>query len=128
MMKKIIETDQAPSAVGTYSQAVQVGNTVYISGQVPLDPVSMEMVEGDFKIHARQMFTNLIAVVNATGANADHVIKLSLFLTDMNNFSAVNEVMQEFFNKPYPARSAVEVRALPRNAVVEVEAIVVLES
>ena len=113
-MRRIISTDQAPAAIGTYSQAVQAGNTVYISGQIPLDPVTGAMVEGDFEAQARQVFSNLSAVAEAAGATLQAAVKLTIFLTDLGEFAAVNRVMSEFFSEPYPARAAVEVSALPK--------------
>ena len=126
-MRRIISTDQAPAAIGTYSQAVQAGNTVYISGQIPLDPVTGAMVEGDFEAQARQVFTNLSAVAEAAGATLQAAVKLTIFLTDLGEFAAVNRAMSEFFSEPYPARAAVEVSALPKGAQVEADAILVLE-
>ncbi|MCK5860097.1 RidA family protein [Abyssibacter sp.] len=126
-MRRIISTDQAPAAIGTYSQAVQAGNTVYISGQIPLDPVTGAMVEGDFEAQARQVFSNLSAVAEAAGATLQAAVKLTIFLTDLGEFAAVNRVMSEFFSEPYPARAAVEVSALPKGAQVEADAILVLE-
>jgi reactive intermediate/imine deaminase len=126
-MRRIISTDQAPAAIGTYSQAVQAGNTVYISGQIPLDPVAGAMVEGDFEAQARQVFSNLSAVAEAAGATLQAAVKLTIFLTDLGEFAAVNRVMSEFFSEPYPARAAVEVSALPKGAQVEADAILVLE-
>ena len=126
-MRRIISTDQAPAAIGTYSQAVQAGNTVYISGQIPLDPVTGAMVEGDFEAQARQVFSNLSAVAEAAGATLQAAVKLTIFLTDLGEFAAVNRVMSEFFSEPYPARAAVEVSALPTGAQVEADALLVLE-
>lgn len=126
-MRRIISTDQAPAAIGTYSQAVQAGNTVYISGQIPLDPVTGAMVEGDFEAQARQVFSNLSAVAEAAGATLQAAVKLTIFLTDLGEFAAVNRAMSEFFSEPYPARAAVEVSALPKGAQVEADAILVLE-
>ena len=126
-MRRIISTDQAPAAIGTYSQAVQAGNTVYISGQIPLDPVTGAMVEGDFEAQARQVFSNLSAVAEAAGATLQAAVKLTIFLTDLGEFAAVNRVMSEFFSEPYPARAAVEVSALHKGAQVEADAILVLE-
>ena len=122
-MKKIINTDKAPAAIGTYSQAVQVGNTVYISGQIPLDPKTMNMVEGEFKRHVQQVFTNLQAVAEAAGGSLADVVKLTIYLLDMQQFPVVNEVMAEFCQTPFPARAVIAVSALPKNAVVEMDAI-----
>jgi len=125
-MKKIIHTDQAPAAIGTYSQAVQAGNTVYLSGQIPLDPSSMNLVQGDFEAQARQAFKNLQAVSRAAGGELEHVVRVTVYLTDMQQFPRVNAVMAEFFSEPYPARAAVGVRELPKGAQVEVDAILIL--
>lgn len=121
-----IHSDQAPAAIGTYSQAVRCGRTVYLSGQIPLDPKSMELVDGDFAAHARQVFDNLAAVATAAGGTLDDVVKLTLYLTDLGNFPTVNQVMADYFTAPYPARAAIGVSALPRGAVVEAEAILYL--
>ena len=127
MSKEIISTDQAPQAIGTYSQAVKTGNTVYLSGQIPLIPSSMEMVEGNIEAQIRQVFDNLQAVANAAGGGLEHVLKLNVFLTDLSNFPVVNEVMAEYFQQPYPARAAVGVAALPKNAAVEMDAVLELD-
>jgi len=127
MSKEIISTDQAPQAIGTYSQAVKTGNTVYLSGQIPLIPSSMEMVEGNIDAQIRQVFDNLQAVANAAGGGLEHVLKLNVFLTDLSNFPVVNEVMAEYFQQPYPARAAVGVAALPKNAAVEMDAVLELD-
>jgi 2-iminobutanoate/2-iminopropanoate deaminase len=125
-MKQIIETEQAPKAIGPYSQAVRVGNVVYMSGQIPLDPASMQIVSDDIARQAEQVFLNLRAVSEAAGGQLDAIVKLTIFLTDLNHFSIVNETMSRFFKTPYPARSTIEVSALPKAAFVEVEAIMVL--
>ncbi len=125
-MREIISTDKAPQAIGTYSQAVKVDNTVYISGQIPLVAETMEIVEGDFSEHIRQVFNNLSAIAEAAGGNINDCAKVNIFLTDLNNFVTVNEVMAEFFSQPYPARAAIEVSALPKGAVVEADAVMVL--
>lgn len=125
-MKKIIQTENAPAAIGTYSQAVQVGNTAYISGQIPLDPQTMAMVEGEFSLHVKQAFDNLKAVVEAAGADLSGIVKLTIYLKDMEQFSIVNEIMETYFVKPYPARAVVEVARLPKNALIEMDAIVVV--
>lgn len=125
--KAIISTDKAPQAIGTYSQAVRAGDTVYLSGQIPLVPETMEMVEGDFATQVRQVFTNLEAVATAAGGSLNDCVKVHIFLTDLANFTTVNEVMAEFFTQPYPARAAVGVAQLPKNAEVEADAIMVLE-
>lgn len=124
--KQIITTDQAPGAIGAYSQAVKVGNTVYISGQIPLDPQSMEVVGDTFTDAAHQAFKNLAAVAQAAGGNVDDAVKVNISLTDLSNFAAVNEVMAQYFTKPYPARAAVGVATLPKNVPIEIEAILVL--
>ncbi|MDX5151647.1 MAG: RidA family protein [Acidiferrobacterales bacterium] len=126
MGKKIIKTDKAPQAIGTYSQAVKTGNTVYLSGQIPLVPETMEMVEGDIRVQITQVFQNLSAVAEAAGGGLQDVTKLNVFLTDLSNFPIVNEVMAEFFDEPYPARAAVGVASLPKVAQVEMDAIMVL--
>ncbi len=125
MDKQIISTAGAPVAIGTYSQAVRVGNTVYLSGQIGLNPVSMEMEEGiDAQIH--RVFSNLRAVVEAAGANLGDVVKLNVFLTDLSHFGKVNEAMAQYFMTPYPARAAVGVATLPRGALVEADGVVVI--
>jgi reactive intermediate/imine deaminase len=127
MDKQIISTAGAPAAIGTYSQAVRVGDTVYLSGQIGLNPVSMEMEAGiDAQIH--QVFSNLRAVVEAAGACLGDVVKLNVFLTDLSHFGKVNEAMAEYFTAPYPARAAVGVAALPRGALVEADGVVVMKS
>src|SRR5690554_1450589 len=125
MSKSIISTEHAPAAIGTYSQAVRVENTVYLSGQIPLDPVSMEMVER-CEQQAVQVFANLKAVAEAAGGSLNNTVKLNIFLTDLDNFATLNEVMARYFNAPYPARAAVGVASLPRNACVEMDAILYL--
>ena len=126
MPKKIISTPNAPQAIGTYSQAVKVDNTVYISGQIPLVPETMEVVDGDFKEHARQVFRNLSAIAEAAGGNINDLVKINIFLTDLNNFLSVNEVMEEFFTQPYPARAALQISALPKGVAVEADAVMAL--
>ena len=125
-MKQTIHTDQAPAAIGTYSQAVRAGNTVYLSGQIPLDPASMTLVEGTFESAARQVFRNLRAVARAAGGDLQDIVRLTVYLTDMQQFPRVNAVMAEFFSEPYPARAAIGVNELPKGAQVEVDAILVL--
>ena len=127
MSRKTISTDHAPQAIGTYSQAVRSGNTVYLSGQIPLDPATMEMVEGDIRDQIRRVFDNLAAVAEASGANLAQVVKLNVFLTDLGNFAAVNDVMADYFTEPYPARAAIGVAALPKDANVEMDAVAVLD-
>jgi len=126
MVKEIISTDKAPQAIGTYSQAVKVGSTVYLSGQIPLIPETMEMLEGDIKQQIHRVFQNLQAVANAAGGDLSDVVKLNVFLTDLSNFPYVNEVMAEYFQQPYPARAAIGVSALPKDAGVEMDAILQL--
>lgn len=121
--KSIIETSKAPEAIGPYSQAVKVDNTVYLSGQIPLVPETMEMVTGDISAQARQVFSNLAAVAAAAGGTLNDAVKVNISLTDLGDFAAVNEVMATFFAEPYPARACVQVAALPRGAGIEVEVI-----
>lgn len=127
MAREIISTDQAPQAIGTYSQAVKVDNTVYLSGQIPLVPETMVLVEGDIEAQIVQVFENLKAVAAAAGADFSHVVKLNVFLTDLGNFPAVNEVMARYFNVPYPARAAIGVASLPKGAEVEMDVMLVIE-
>ena len=126
MQKKAIHSERAPAAIGTYSQAIQSGNLVFLSGQIPLEPTSMELVAGDFEARARQVFANLEAVAEAAGGSLDQVVKLTVYLTDLDDFAAVNAVMAEFFTEPYPARAALGVAALPKGADVEADAILAL--
>jgi len=126
MAKAIISTDRAPRAIGTYSQAVRAGDTVYLSGQIPLVPETMALVEGDREAQIRQVFGNLSAVAEAAGGSLADVVKLNVFLIDLGDFALVNQVMAEFFTAPYPARAAVGVAALPRGAAVEMDAVMVL--
>jgi reactive intermediate/imine deaminase len=126
MSKHIVSTSAAPPAIGPYSQAVRAGNTLWLSGQIPLDPITKELVQGDIETQARRVFDNIKAVVAAGGANLDAVVKTTIFLTDLSHFALVNKVMAEYFREPYPARSTVGVAALPRGAQVEVECIVAL--
>ncbi len=123
MSRKIIHASNAPRAIGTYSQAVEVDGTVYISGQIPLCPDSMEMREGDISARIRQVFANLAAVAEAAGGNLQDIVKLNIYLTDMENFALVNKLMEEYFSEPFPARAAVGVASLPRQAEVEIDAI-----
>jgi reactive intermediate/imine deaminase len=127
MSRQIIQTDKAPAAIGPYSQAVRVGDTVYLSGQIPLDPGTGLLVEGDIGAQARRSFENLKAVCEAAGGSLGDVVRLGLYLTDLDNFAAVNAVMGEFFKAPYPARSTIEVAGLPRGAGFEVDAVMVLD-
>jgi len=125
-MKEIINTDKAPQAIGTYSQAVKVGSTVYLSGQIPLVPETMEMVEGTFEDNVRRVFENLTAVCEAAGGSLQDIAKLNIFLTDLGNFAKVNAIMAEYFEQPYPARAAVEVAGLPKDAEVEMDGVLEL--
>ena len=127
MTKEIIETDQAPQAIGTYSQAVRVNSTVFFSGQIPLVPATMEVVEGDMRRQISQVFDNLQAVAQAAGGHLNKLVKLNIFLTDLSHFPIVNEVMAEYFDKPYPARAAVGVASLPKDVSVEMDAIMKLD-
>jgi reactive intermediate/imine deaminase len=128
MKKEIVRTNDAPKAIGTYSQAVKAGNTVYLSGQIPLDPASGEMVAGEIRAHITRVFDNLAAVAKAAGGSLQDVVKLNVFLTDLKNFPQVNEIMAQYFKEPYPARAAVGVAALPRGAQVEMDAVMVLDA
>ena len=127
MTKQIIHTDHAPAAIGPYSQAVRAGSTVYFSGQIPLDPATGNLVEGDIAAQARRAFDNLKAVAEAAGGSLDRIVRLGLYLTDLSQFAAVNAVMQEYFAAPYPARSTIEVSGLPKGAAFEVDAVMVLD-
>ena len=126
MSKQIISTPNAPSAIGTYSQAVRAGGTLWVSGQIPLDPATKELVPGDMEAQVRRVFENLKAIVLAGGASLDEVVKVTIFLVDLAHFALVNKIMAEYFREPYPARAAVGVASLPRGAQVEVECIVAL--
>jgi reactive intermediate/imine deaminase len=123
-MKNKIETESAPKALGTYSQAIDTGNTIYLSGQVPLDPNTMELVEGDEE-QIRQVFKNIQAVCDAAGVSLDDIVKLNVYLSDLSVFAKVNEVMNELFSEPYPARAAIQVAKLPLDSLIEVEGIIV---
>jgi len=127
MPRQIVATPEAPAAIGPYSQAVRVGHTVWLSGQIPLDPATGQLVDGDFPVQVERAFQNLAAVVRAAGGTMDQVVKLTLFLTDLGQFGTVNEIMQRHFRAPYPARSTVGVASLPRGAQFEVEAVLALE-
>jgi len=124
--KSIIQTDQAPEAIGTYSQAVKVGDTVYLSGQIPLDPETMTLIGGEIEKHIIQVFENLKAVCEASGGSLQDIVKLNIFLTDLSNFASINEVMATYFQTPYPARAAVGVASLPKGAEVEMDAVMVV--
>lgn len=127
MAKTIIQTDDAPQAIGTYSQAVKVDNTVYISGQIPLDPASMEVVSGGIEAEITRVFDNLQAVATASGGSLADVVKPNIFLTDLSNFPTVNEIMAQYFQQPYPARAAIGVAALPKGVGVEMDAVLVID-
>lgn len=126
MSREAIHSDNAPAAIGTYSQAIKAGNLVFLSGQIPLDPATMQIVEGDFEARARRVFDNLKAVVDAADGNMNQVVKLTIFLTDLANFAIVNSVMEDYFDAPYPARATVGVASLPKDVDVEAEAILAL--
>jgi reactive intermediate/imine deaminase len=127
MAKTIINTPNAPQAIGTYSQAVKVDNTVYISGQIPLDPASMEVVEGGIAAEITRVFDNLKAVAKASGGSLADIVKLNIFLVDLGNFPIVNEIMAQYFAEPYPARAAIGVKALPKGVGVEMDAVLVID-
>src|ERR1700693_5337489 len=126
MKRQIIQTPDAPKAIGPYSQAVRTGDTVYVSGQIPLDPVSGQLVSGDIEAEIRRVFDNLKAIAQAAGGSLAHIVKLSVFLTDLSHFPKVNEIMATYFSEPYPARAAIGVAALPRGARVEMECVLSL--
>jgi len=128
MTRKIISTQHAPAAIGTYSQAVRVGDTVYLSGQIPLVPSTMQLVNGDMRAQITQVFENLKAVAEAAGGTLADVVKLNVYLTDLAHFPLVNEIMADYFTEPYPARAAVGVAALPRGAAVEADGVMVLNN
>jgi reactive intermediate/imine deaminase len=127
MTRQIIHTDHAPAAIGPYSQAVRSGQTVYFSGQIPLDPATGQLMEGDIAVQARRAFDNLKAVAEAAGGSLQQVVRLGLYLTDLAEFAAVNAVMQEYFTAPFPARSTIQVAGLPKGAGFEVDAVMVLD-
>ena len=124
--KAVIHSDDAPAAIGTYSQAIKVNNTVYLSGQIPLDPKTMVLVEGDFAAQAHQVFKNLRAVCLAADGDLQHIVKLNIYLTDLSNFPIVNEVMSQYFQQPYPARAAIGINQLPRNSLIEADGVMVI--
>lgn len=124
MTRSIIRTERAPAAIGTYSQAVRAGDSVYVSGQIPLDPASGEIVDGGIADHVRQVFDNLKALAEEAGASLDDVVKLTVYLTSMDNFAVVNEIMASYFSEPYPARAAVGVAELPKGVAVEMDAVI----
>ena len=127
MSRSIVSTEQAPAAIGPYSQAVRAGNTVYFSGQIPLDPATGALVEGDITAQTRRVFDNLTSVAAAAGGSLAQIARVGIYVTDLTNFAAVNAVMAEYFQQPYPARSTIEVSALPKAAQVEVDAVMVLD-
>lgn len=127
MSRQIIRTDKAPKAIGPYSQAVRAGDTVYLSGQIPLDPATGELVAGDITVQTQRVFENLRAVCEAAGGSLAKLVRVGIYLTDLGNFAAVNAVMADFCKEPYPARSTVEVSGLPRGAEVEIDAVLVLD-
>lgn len=126
MSKTVITSDKAPAAIGTYSQAIKAGNTVYLSGQIPLDPQTMELVEG-FEAQTVQVFENLKSVAEAAGGSLADVVKLNIYLTDLANFGQLNEIMGRYFQQPYPARAAIGINSLPKGSLVEMDAILVVE-
>jgi len=126
MSKQAIHSNDAPAAIGTYSQAIATGGLVFLSGQIPLDPATMEVVDGDFEARARRVFDNLAAVAAAAGGGLDDIVKLTVFLTDLDNFATVNSVMEDYFQQPFPARAAVGVASLPKGVDVEADAILAL--
>ncbi|MDP3706197.1 MAG: RidA family protein [Legionellaceae bacterium] len=123
---QLIQTQEAPAAIGTYSQAIRAGNTVYLSGQIPLDPKTMTLVPGDMSMQIKQVFENLSAVCRAAGGDLSHLVKVTVYLTDLTHFPLVNEAMTDYFTEPYPARAVIEVAGLPRGAEVEMDAVMVL--
>jgi len=128
MSRQIISTERAPKAIGTYSQAVKAGDTVYLSGQIPLVPETMELVQGDMNAQIRRVFDNLQAVAESAGGSLADVVKLNVYLTDLGHFPLINQVMAEYFREPYPARAAVGVAALPKGAAVEMDAVMVMQA
>ena len=128
MSKVIIRTDAAPAAIGTYSQAVKIGTTVYLSGQIPLVPATMQMVSEDFAEQTHQVFKNLSAVCEAAGGTLNNMVKVNIFLTDLSQFSTVNQIMSQYYQEPYPARAAVQVSALPRGAQIEIDGVMEVPS
>lgn len=126
MKKEVINTEKAPAAIGTYSQAIKAGDTVYLSGQIPLNPATMQLVEGGFEAQTVQVFENLKSVAEAAGGGLKDIVKLNIYLTDLANFAKVNEVMGRYFAEPYPARAAIGINALPKDSLVEMDAVLVL--
>jgi len=127
MTREVIHTDKAPQAIGTYSQAIKINDTVYLSGQIPLVPETMVLIEGDIKIQIKRVFDNLKAVAQAANGDLKDIAKLNIFLTDLSHFPIVNEIMAEYFSQPYPARAAIGVASLPKDAQVEMDAVMVIE-
>ena len=125
-MKRVIQTSKAPAAIGTYSQAIKTGNTIYLSGQIPLDPVTQELVSGNMKDQIERIFENIKEVAISAGGSLDSIVRISVYLTDLGNFPAVNEAMAMYFNEPYPARTTIGISALPKGSLVEVDAIMVV--
>lgn len=123
-MKKVINTDHAPAAIGTYSQAIIHGNTLYTSGQIPIDPATGEMLPAEFELQAHQVFKNLAAIAEAAGTSLQNAIKLNVFLQDLENFAVLNQVMGEYIEEPYPARAAIQVARLPKDSLIEIDAII----
>ncbi|AZS52093.1 RidA family protein [Entomomonas moraniae] len=126
MRKEVIKTEKAPAAIGTYSQAIKVGETVYLSGQIPLNPLTMQLIDGGFEAQAVQVFENLKAVAEAAGGSLQNIVKLNIYLTDLDNFTKLNEIMGRYFAEPYPARAAIGISALPKGSLVEMDAVLVL--
>lgn len=126
MRKEVINTEKAPAAIGTYSQAIKAGDTVYLSGQIPLNPATMQLVDGGFEAQTVQVFENLKSVAEAAGGGLKDIVKLNIYLTDLANFAKVNEVMGRYFAEPYPARAAIGINALPKDSLVEMDAVLVL--
>ena len=126
-MKKIINTDQAPAAIGTYSQAIVHGNTLYTSGQIPINPATGEMLPAEFEAQAHQVFKNLIAIAEAAGTSLQNAIKLNVFLQDLENFASLNQIMGEYIQEPYPARAAVQVARLPKDSLIEIDAVIAVD-
>ena len=127
MAREVVHTDKAPQAIGTYSQAIKIDSTVYLSGQIPLVPETMELVEGNIEVQIHRVFDNLQAVAQAAGGDLKDIAKLNIFLTDLSHFPTVNEVMAKYFSQPYPARAAIGVSSLPKDAQVEMDAVMVIE-
>lgn len=126
MPKSVIHTDDAPQAIGTYSQAIKAGTTVYLSGQIPLVPETMVLVSNDFSEQTHQVFKNLIAVCEAAGGSLNDLVKVNIYLTDLSNFAIVNEIMAQYFNEPYPARAAIGINQLPKDALIEIDGVMEL--